>query len=635
MQNRSWLMAAAFLLAAPFICRAQDATSSALPKSEAETEEIVISATRLPIPEDESPASVTVITARDMEIKQIRRVADALREVPGLSIVQTGTPGQLTSLFTRGLGSDQTQVLLDGIPINQGLAGLFNFADLTTDNIDRIEIVRGPQSTVYGPRAMAGVVQIFTKHGSGAPAAEFNAEGGSFSTFREMFSSAGAIEKFDYSIGLSRLDTDNDRPNNQYRLSSGIANVGWSPNEQLRISSLFTYQLADAGNPNTITNPRPFDNLETERWMIAPHLDYKPVEWWQHKLIVSYDEERQVNDPNFDGFLPGTTFVGPTRALFERFTVDYQNDLKPASWLTLTSGFFYSQVDAGQERPFVSQAFGPMPTFISDYTEETAVFLQASVTPFKGLNLVAGGRFDHFNQSGDVWTYRFAGSYLIPKTDTHLHASVATGFSPPSSQDKIFGNNFNLDPIENFGWDAGVEQRFWEGRVLIGATYFHNDLSNVIGFNGFFETFNLGSATTQGVETEIKVTPIPDLTFALAYTYLDTEKTSSLDISQPLGARLPRRPRNEVYVSASYLWCKKLRTTIEAKFVNAREEINFGGPNFDIEDYAVVNFVAEYEVNSRFSIFGRIENLGNEHYAEVFGFPNLGRAAYGGFKFRF
>ena len=156
MQNRPGLMAAAFLLAAPFICRAQDAASSALPKPEAETEEIVVSATRIPTPEDESPASVTVITARDMEIKQIRRVADALREVPGLSIVQTGTPGQLTSLFTRGLGSDQTQVLLDGIPINQGLAGLFNFADLVVDDIDRIEIVRGPQSTLYGPRALAG-----------------------------------------------------------------------------------------------------------------------------------------------------------------------------------------------------------------------------------------------------------------------------------------------------------------------------------------------------------------------------------------------------------------------------------------------------------------------------------------------
>jgi vitamin B12 transporter len=631
MQNRpsSWLLAAAFLLSAPLIGRAQDAASTPLPHSEAQTEEIVVSATRIPIPEDQSPASVSVITAQDFEIKQTRRVADALREVPGLSILQTGTPGQLTSLFTRGLGSDQTQVLIDGIPINQGLAGLFNFADLTTDNIDRIEVVRGPQSTLYGPRALAGVVQIFTKQGSGPPTEEFTAEAGSNSTFREMFESSGAFGKFDYSIGLSRLDTDNERANNQYRYSNGIANVGWSPSEQLRISALFTYSLADTGNPNTIFDPKPFDNLLTERWLIAPHLDFKPVEWWEHKLIVSYDHERQVNDPNDDGF------VGPTRALFKRLTIDYQNDLKPASWLTLTSGFFYSDVDAGQERPFVSQAFGPQPTFLSDHTDETAGFLEATVTPITNLIFVAGGRFDRFNQFGDVWTYRIASSYKIDKTNTTLHSSVATGFSPPSSQDKIFGNNFGLQPIKDRGWDIGVEQRFSEGRVLFGATYFHNDLSNVIGFNGLFETLNLGAARTQGLETELKMNPLPNLTITATYTYLDAEKTSVADISQLQGARLPRRPRNEAYISASYLWCKKLRTTVEAKFVNAREELNFGGPNFDIEDYAVVNLAAEYEVNSHMRIFARIENLGNEQYAEVFGFPNLGRTAYGGFSLKF
>jgi vitamin B12 transporter len=625
MRNGPWLVVAALLLAAPLSSRAQDAASSALSNSEAESEGIVVSATRIETPEEESPASIDVIRADDFEIKQTHRVADALREVPGLSVVQSGSPGSLTSVFTRGLRSQHTQVLLDGIPVNQGLQGAFNFGDLTTENIDRIEIVRGPQSTLYGPRALAGVIQIFTKRGSGPPTGQFSFEGGSNSTFRETLTSSGSAQQFDYSVGLSRLDTDNERPNNQYRLSSGIANLGWAPNEQLRVSTLLTYSLADLGLPNTISDPRPRDNFLTERWMVAPHLDFKPVEWWHHRLIFSYDEERQVNDPNEDNF------VGPTRALFTRATVDYQNDLKPASWLTLTSGFFYSQVDAGQERPFV--LFGP--PFISDETEQTSVFLQATVTPFKGLNFVAGGRYDHFNQFGDIWTYRFAGSYLIAKTDTHLHASVATGFSPPSSQDKIFGNNLRLEPEENLGWDAGVEQRFWTGRVAIGLTYFHNDLSNVIGFNGLFQTLNLGAARTQGIEAELRVVPIADLTLVATYTYLDTENTSAADISQLPGARLPRRPRNEAYVSASYLWCKKLRTTIEAKFVNAREELNFGGPNFDIEDYAFVNLAAEYEIDSRISVFARINNLTDEQYSEVFGFPALGRTAYAGFKVRF
>jgi len=626
--GRGLWLAGIWLMTAPLISRAQEPSPTASPV-EGQAEEVIVSATRFDIPLDQSPASVSVITSEDIEQKQTQRVSNALREVPGLSVVQTGTAGQLTSVFTRGLRSEHTQVLLDGVPINQGLQGAFNFADLTTDDIDRIEVVRGPQSTLYGPRALAGVIQIFTKEGEGTPTIMLSDEGGSYATFREWLESEGKIDQFDYSIGASRIDTDNARPNNQYRNSAAIANVGWSPNDQLRISSLFTYSLSDTGNPNTIFDPKPLDNFLTERWLIAPHIDLRISDWWEHKLIVSYDHERQLNDPNEDGF------VGPTRALFERTQIDYQNDLRPTSWLTLTSGFFYSRVNAGQERPFVLQIFGPQPTFVSDHTQETAGFLQATATPIENLIFVAGGRFDHFNQFGDVWTYRFAGSYKIDKTNTTLHSSVATGFSPPSSQDKIFGNNFGLKPERDLGWDIGIRQQLWENRVVLGLTYFHNDLSNVIGFNGLFDTLNLGAAETQGLEAELRAQPIADLVFTATYTYLDAEKTSSADINQPEGARLPRRPRNEVYVSASYFWFKRLRTIAEAKFVNAREELNFGGPNFDIEDYSFVNIAAEYEVNPHLSIFGRIDNLTNEHYAEVFGFPTLGRAAYGGVKVRF
>jgi vitamin B12 transporter len=622
------LISAALAMGAALNCLGQSASPTPSP-SEGESEPVVVSATRFDIPLNQSPASVSVISSEDLEQKQIERVSDALREVPGLSVVQTGTAGQLTSVFTRGLRSEHTQVLLDGIPINQGLQGAFNFADLTTDDIDRIEIVRGPQSTLYGPRALAGVIQIFTKQGTGTPGVTVSTEGGSYDTFREALQSDGKIGSFDYSVGASRLDTDNARPNNNYRNTAAIADVGWSPNEDLRIGSLFTYSLSDTGNPNTIFDPKPIDHFLTERWLIGPHIDWKAADWWEHKFIFSYDHERQLNDPNEDGF------VGPTRALFERTQIDYQNDLRPTSWLTLTSGFFYSRVNAGEERPFVLQIFGPQSTFVSDHTEEVAGFLQSTLTPIENLIFVAGGRFDHFNQFGDVWTYRFAGSYKIDKTNTTLHSSVATGFSPPSSQDKIFGNNFGLKPERDLGWDIGVEQRLLENRVAVGLTYFHNDLSNVIGFNGLFETLNLGAARTEGLEAELRAQPIADLIFTASYTYLDAEKTSSKDISQLQGARLPRRPRNEVYVSVSYLWCKRLRTTAEAKFVNAREELNFGGPNFDIEDYSFVNIAAEYEVNSHMSIFGRIENLTNEHYAEVFGFPALGRAAYGGVKVRF
>ena len=621
------LMSAAFSVRAHDVFRSTSADGDQLP----EAEPVVVSATRSDIPLDRSPASVSVISSQDIDNKQIERASDALREVPGLAVVQTGTPGQLTSVFMRGLPSQDMQVLLDGIPINQGLAGQFDFANLTTDNIDRIEVARGPQSTIYGPRALAGVVQVFTKQGSGPPGITLSSEGGSYGTFRETLGSDGKIDIFDYSIGASRLDTDNARPNNQYRNSDLIADLGLSLNEQLRVGSLITYSLSDTGNPNSIFTPRPLDNLLTEKWLIGPHVDWRPTDWWEQKLIFDYDHERQINNPNQDGPTPqATPFTGATRALFRRTQLDYQNDIRPIEWLTITNGFFFSHVLAGQERPFT--LFGP--TFISDETEEIGGFLQATAN-IDNFVFVAGGRIDWFNQFGDIWTYRIASSYKIDKTDTTLHSSVATGFSPPSSQDKIFGNNFGLHPEKDFGWDAGIEQRLWERRVTVGATYFRNDLSNVIGFNGQFRTLNLGAAETQGVETELRATPIADLVLTASYTYLEAEKTDTANIAQLPGARLPRRPRNEVYVSGSYLWWKKLRTTVEAKFVNAREELHFGFPNFDIEDYNFVNFAAEYEINPHMSIFGRVDNLTGEHYAEVFGFPNLGTAAYAGMKVRF
>src|SRR5205809_4471118 len=232
MRNRPICFVIFSLISAASAMRAQDAVRSTSTDQEetAESEAVVVSATRFDIPLDQSPASVSVISSDNLEQKQIERVSDALREVPGLSVLQTGTSGQLTSVFTRGLNSAHTQVLLDGIPINQGLAGQFDFANLTTDNIDRIEIVRGPQSTLYGPRALAGVIQIFTKRGEGQPGISLSAEGGSYDTFREWSQSDGKIDNFDYSVGASRLDTDNARPNNNYRNTAGIADVGWSPN---------------------------------------------------------------------------------------------------------------------------------------------------------------------------------------------------------------------------------------------------------------------------------------------------------------------------------------------------------------------------------------------------------------------
>lgn len=644
-----------------------------------QAEPVVVSATRLPLAEDQSPAEVTVIPAEEMAERQTDRVADALRAVPGISMSQSGAPGQLTSVFTRGLESRHTQVLIDGVPINQGLAGQFNFADLTSDGLNRVEVQRGPQSVLYGPGALAGTIQLFTRRGDdgGTPRAfTFDAavEGGSFGTFRERADVAGVlgtgpapapavsskdakdgkgitstdastlasgIGVFDYSVAASRLDTDNDRPNNEYRNTAVIGDLGFTPRALKldggtapRFGLLVTYSNSDTGNPNTITNPSPFDNLVSERQLYAPNIDWQTTSWLHQHLVLDYDKERQVNAPN-DPFGFGNT---PTRGQINRYQVDYQNDIAFAHWATLTTGAFYEQTFAYQ-RTFTPA--GTQTGYINDFQTNAAGFAQLSITPVKNALLAVGGRFDSFNDAGDVWTYRVAGSYFVEQTGTTLRSTVATGYAPPTAQDRIFGNNLDLAPEKSFGYDFGIEQSAFKDRLRVGVSYFYNDLSNTIGYTtDFFQLQNLGSARTQGIELFARWEPIHNLLLRATYTYLDAKSTAGADFGNNLapGARLPRRPRNEAFLSIGYRLpgvLSGLSASVEAKIVNGREDLDFNTPtgtprNFDLGGYTNVRLLASYAINRHFEVYGRIENLTNTSYEEVAGYPTLHRGIFGG-----
>ncbi|HEY0791192.1 MAG TPA: TonB-dependent receptor [Chthoniobacterales bacterium] len=606
-----------------FGCRlaAQETT----PAKVSELDPITVTATRQETPLDRSPSSVTVITDQEIEERQYRFATDALRTVPGLTVVQTGTPGQLTSVFTRGARSDQTEVLLDGIPVNQSLSGEFNFADLTTDNLAQVEVTRGSQSALYGGRASGGVINLITRRGMGQPTGSVYFEGGSYDSFREGAASSGKLGPVDYAFGLSRFDTENSRANNDYRNLSFLGDAGVQIGPKVRLGLVALYTYADAGSPNTVFDPRPYDNLRTERYQFAPNLEFSPTEWWHDRLYVSYDQERQINNPNRDGF------TGPTRSVLRRVQLEYQNNLNPVSWAALTSGFFYEHTNVYQERPEV--VFGD--PLIRDKTEEVAGFTQLKITPFGGLDLYANARYDSFRDYGSRFTYRFAGNYLFAATGTILRSSFGTGFTPPSSQDKIFGGNPNLKPDKEKAFDVGFEQPLWEKRLRVGLNYFYETTSNQIGFNDQFEAFNLGSARSQGVEVFLTFQPIRALTITANYTYLDAVTTSGRDISQPAGARLVRRPRNRVYGSIAYAWYARLTTTVEVESMNARQELNFGGPNLLVEDYTTVRFEGEWRATDWLKFTARIENLFDEKYSEVYGYPALGRTFYGGVSLRF
>ena len=689
----SLLRASAFYLAAVAICSggmlcAQDFATLPNPVStnanaastdtDNTAEPVVVTATRVPVPEDASPSAISVISDDELAQRQTDRVADALRAVPGLDVVQTGAPGQLTSVFMRGLESRHTEVLIDGIPVNQGLDGAFDFADLTGDGLERIEIERGPQSTLYGPRATAGVIQLFTRRGDELDPAEdistdVSAEGGSFTTFRERLSVAGVLGAtpapaadgkdsstqpncaqavsagpgvFDYSLAASRLDTDNDRPNDQYQDTAVLANIGFTPRNFAldlaggaapRVGLLFTYSYSATGDPNTIYDPSLIAELFTERELYAPNIDWQLTKWWHHHLVLEYDSEYQVNNPNDD------TFTGSTKGHFDRYQLDYQNDVAFTRWLTLTTGAFYENVFAYERRPYISQAFGPEAQYVKDFTSNVAGFGQVSITPFTNALVVAGGRFDHFNLSGDVGTYRVAGSYLYAKTGTTLRSSVATGFSPPTPQDRIFSLNptTNLEPEKSFGYDFGFEQSVFKDRLHFGANYFHNNLSNIIGGDPNGNTFNLGSARTRGVEAFGRWEPVKNLIFNATYTYLDAVNTSSADFAdEQEGGRLVRRARNQGFASVAYRAFDRATLSFEAKIVNGRQDIGFPPPNytpenFNLGGYTILRLLASYEVLHNLEVYGRVENLGDQRYQEVYGYPALRRGFFGGASYKF
>src|ERR1700674_1144111 len=209
MRNRPWLMVAAVLLAAPFLCRAQDAASSALSNSEVETERIVVSATRIETPVNEIGSSVTLISAEEIERNQRRTLPDVLQTVPGLNTVQSGGPGGKSSVFMRGSNSNHTKVLIDGIDANDpSQDGVFDFGQVLTSDIERVVVLRGPQSSLYGSDAIGGVINIVTKKGNGPPQFTGRLEGGSFDTFNQSASVRGSVSRFNYSFNVAHFLID-------------------------------------------------------------------------------------------------------------------------------------------------------------------------------------------------------------------------------------------------------------------------------------------------------------------------------------------------------------------------------------------------------------------------------------------
>ncbi|MCB1277316.1 TonB-dependent receptor [Prosthecobacter sp.] len=589
--------------------------------------EVVITATKTETESWRTASSVTVIDRKKIEEQQFKMVPDALRQVPGLVIADRGTPGSTNGIFLRGTNSDQTLVVIDGRPVPANLAGLYNIETMTLDNVERIEVLRGPAASLYGGKTLGGVINIITRSGRGLKKSEttLSWEGGSFGWSREGLSNRGAAGIYDWSLELSRTDTQGYRINSQMQLNNAATKFGAQLAESLRFDLDLRYYNADVGSPGASTGfgaNDPNDHVLSEFWSISPRLVWETSKRWTQTLTYQFGNFRQA----------ATNFT-PTFGLNNRITsrnhfFEYQSVFKVADWWTLTAGAWLQ--DIGYSRSS-DNAF-PFSAYDVDQAETNwAVFLQSKAEILPGWNLNTGIRHDEYSDFNDATTWRAGTSWRMPWTQTVLHANYGTAFAPASPQNReaaLFGNPAFLKPEQSKGVEFGIEQPFADNKASVSLTYFHNSINNLIVFTPPFGPLQqINKARTQGLEAAFQWQPCDRFGFSTQYTYLDADDLTA-------GTRLVRRPRHTIMGD---VWVKpvpKFRLGLGALYVIDRED-GFGAAQRDVEDYLRLRLTASYTVCKNCDLFARVENLLGERYSEVLGFPSMRTGAYAGFRLRF
>ncbi len=614
----------------------------------AEQDPIVVTATRIPTPVSEVGSSVTVITAEDMQRKQYKTVPEALRTVPGLDVVQAGGPGQQTSVFIRGASSSHTLVLVDGINIADASSpnGAVDFSSLVLDNVERIEVVRGPQSTLYGANAIGGVINIITRTGEGKPRATLSMQAGNNSSVYQQLSLLGSRDRLDYSLSGTHLKTHASSVTpedlrdglpaeaDRYRNNTLSTRLGYAASETLGFSVSGRYindkqRIDPEVGFGTIEDPDA--QLKNREYFIrgegnAALLDGQ----WDASLAVAYtDYNRRNNNQRSDPFatLQHTRFQGDTL----EFTVNNDVYLSEAHTLTLGAG---SKKESMNNDGF-SDFGGFLVSELSKASERTNYGYFQDQFSFAGQVFgTAGLRLDDRDDFGSEVTYRFTGAYQHRPTNTRFSASVGTGFRAPSLFE-LFGftpNNFgsayrgnpDLDPEKSFGWELGIEQTLLADRLDVGATYFRNDINDLIetvfdpGFNSTSE--NINKVHLRGVETFVSARVHPRLSVRVDYTFTD------VDVSDDSDRPLLRRPRKKAGADVDYSVTDKASLYLGMEYVGERKDIDrVTGAIIEAPDYTVFDSAVTYQMNPSFRLEARINNVLDAHYEPADGFEALGR----------
>lgn len=610
--------------------------------------EVVVTATRMEMLTSEVGSSVTVISGEDIAKKQETTVLEVLRGVPGLDVVQNGGPGGTTAIFMRGAKSEHTLVMVDGVEMNDPISAgrAFNFADITIDNIERIEVIRGPQSTLYGSDAIGGVINIITKKGKGKPTFFVSGEGGSFNTFKEGAGLNGSNDLFNYSLSVSRLDTEgisvaNEKDGNSekdgYENTSVSSRLGLTPTDNLDVDFILRYNDAktDLDNSGGVSGDDPNYRSETKQTFfrtVASIILFD--ELWEQKAGISFSNtERDLSndtDPAHLKDLSRGSFDG------QSIKFDWQHNLYLHKSNTITFGL-ETEEDKGKSDYYSESVYGPYSSTLTEQKARTSgYYLQDQIKLWNSFFTTLGVRLDDHSKFGSEVTYRIASSYLVQRSGTRLKATYGTGFKAPSLY-QLFApatdygpiGNENLKPEGSKGWDVGFEQGLLDDKLMLGATYFNNSFDELIDFDYAQGYMNISKAVSNGVESFVSLKPIEELTLTANYTYTHTEDKST-------GDALYRRAKNKLGVDISYSFPEKGDVNLGIIYVGKRDNKDFSTypeTRVALDSYTLVNLAGSYRITKNVAIFGRIDNIFDEEYEEVLGYGTPGLSAYAGIKF--
>jgi len=641
------LMFCLFLAAAAPPLAAEETAVDPQPGADAleriELPEVVVTANRLETAPEEVGSSQTVITREQLDRLQQATLFDVLRSVPGLNVARNGGPGSPASVFIRGANSGQTLVLIDGVEVNDPISTTrsFNFADLTTDNVERIEIVRGPQSTLYGSDAIGGVINIITRKGEGSPALSFSVEGGSFNSWRQRLWSGGGSDRVNYSLGISRQDSDGisaaaeDQGNVEedgYENTSVSARVGFIPNEQFVVNVIarYTDSSADLDNAGGAFGDDPNHVGDQTQLVFRTEAELKLLDdLWHQKLGISItDIDRRFHN-DFDDAHPSEMSESAFNGSL--FKIDWQHNLHLTEHNTLTLGL-ETEEEKGDSSFYSESEWGPFTSVFEEQTARTnGYYIQDSIALDDHWFTTVGVRLDDHDRFGSEITWRVTSAYLVPETGTTARGSVGTGFKAPSLY-QLFSEygSLDLEPEESLGWDVGLEQACLEGRGSVGAAWFANDFDNLLDFDPVnFVYVNIAEAKTQGLEVFASMNAGDNLDLAASYTFTDTEDTTT-------GDDLLRRARHKFGFNANYRFLEKGNINLDLVHVGQRFDNDFStwpAAVVELDSYLLANLAGSWDFSDHWQIFARLENLLDEEYEEVRGYGTPGFAGYIGLKF--